>query len=328
MTDRLLTPEYLSAFCLRAFPERHQQAITAYEPIYSRQHEMTAFDLIWRSDEQHHSEALIGRRYVSTLSWWRAEDNGKAQREFTVSNWLKKQGFPAAAALVREFDVRGDVALFERLPGSNWARLQRPFAAVVMPHAREFARLLAHLHSLQPPETITEVAPAVSLPKALANLTALAERIDLPLLKQALQRIITQAFTLTESAPVLLHGDYHFSNVVLHESQISGIIDWEFCGLGDPRWDVANAYMQLVDFGAAGAAADFLDEYLQKSGREFDNSPLFNIVASLQQWAVSEWLVQQSKAGSLPDFALADDLVKQRDIHRQRARLSMQMLDR
>lgn len=327
MTDRLLTPEYLGALCLRKFPDWTQQYITHYEPIYSRQHEMVAFDLTWQAEGQKHTRALMGRRYVSTLSWWRAEDQGKAQREVTVSNWLKEQGFPAAQALTREFDAQGDVVLFERLPGYDWSKAGRSFPEVIGPRAREFARLLIRLHSLQPSETIIAVVPSVSLPKALANLTALGDRIALTRLKQIIERIMTPAFTLKEAIPVLLHGDYHFSNAVLHEDRISGIIDWEFCGLGDPRWDVANAYMQLVDFGAANAAAAFLDEYLQGSGRKFDQSPLFNIVASLQQWAVSEWLVQRYSQGTLPDFAMADDLVIQRDTHRQRAEMALHMLN-
>lgn len=52
-----------------------------------------------------------------------------------------------------------------------------------------------------------------------------------------------------------IHGDVKFDNVVVNESASGGtpvLVDWEFSGLGDPRWDVGSAvgellYIWLVD---------------------------------------------------------------------------------
>jgi aminoglycoside phosphotransferase (APT) family kinase protein len=322
-----LTPDDLAALCERTFPDRREQQLEAMMPINSRQHEVVAFQLRWKTAGGQRSEALIARRYISTISWWRPNDLGKAQREATVSRWLHEQGFPVPAVYAREIGVLGDVVLFALLAGHDWSVYRRSFRDVIHPLAGEFARLLAGLHSLNPPESVRSVVPTVTLPTALANLTALAQQIGLAELVEAVERTMTLAFNVPEAEPVLLHGDYHFSNALLYEGKIIGIVDWEYCALGDPRWDVANAYMQLVDFDAAKAAETFLETYLRHSGRQFEGPPVYNVVAPLQQWAISEWLVQQEADGHPLSFALAHDLIALRDVHRRRAQLAMRWLD-
>jgi aminoglycoside phosphotransferase (APT) family kinase protein len=322
-----LTQRELAALCLRAFPDRPYQRIEAVQPLASRQHQMVAFRLRWSTVDGEVEEPLIVRRYVSALSWWRPDDLGKAQREAAVVRWLHEQDFPVPQVYAREFGALGDVVLFSRLPGSDWSVTGLPFPETVRPYVGEFARLLARLHGLKPPEDVLSVAPTVTLPTALTNLMALALRMDQPDLTGAIERALTHAYDVPESERVLLHGDYHFSNALLDEGRISGIVDWEYCALGDPRWDVANAYTQLVDFDAASAADAFLSIYLQESGRIFSGPPLHTVVAPLQQWTISEWVVREQAEGHSLTFALAEDLVALRDVHRRRALSALGWLD-
>ncbi len=311
-----------------AFPDRPDQAVVEVRPLPSRQHEMVAFALNWMApggDLQR--EGLVVRRYVSTISWWRTEDRGKAQREVTVCRWLLEQGFPVPVVYAREFGPSGDMVLFSRLPSQEMSISGRHLRDIVEPYIAPFAVLLARLHSLTPPDAVRRVAPQVTLPSALANLMALAFQIKQDDLRQAVERTMMRAYDVQESSPVLVHGDYHFLNALLVDREISGIVDWEYCALGDPRWDVANTYMQLVDFGAAEAADRFLAIYLRESGREFAGPPVYNAAVPLQQWAIAEWLVQRSQEEATPGFALARDLITLRDVHRHRAQLAMQWLE-
>ncbi len=324
-----LSPENLAALCARAFPDRAGQRIDHVEPLPSRQHEVVAFELSWQGvDGSWQAESLIVRHYLSVLSWWRPDDRGKAQREATVCRWLRSQGFPAPTAYAREFGPLGDLVLFSRLPGESLAIGDRTLGEAVQPYIGAFARLLARLHSLHPPDAVRQVVPQVTLPAALANLMAVAYQVGQPELHAAAARAMQQAYDVQEVPPVLVHGDYHFLNALLGDGEIVGIVDWEYSAWGDPRWDVANTYMQLVDFDAAEAADHFLGIYLEHSGRQFDGPPLYHVVAPLQQWALSEWLVQHQAAGELPEFALAYDLVALRDEHRRRAEMAMDWLDR
>jgi aminoglycoside phosphotransferase (APT) family kinase protein len=44
-------------------------------------------------------------------------------------------------------------------------------------------------------------------------------------------------------APCLVHGDYRIGNCLIDGGRISGILDWELCSVGDPRFDLG--YMSL-----------------------------------------------------------------------------------
>lgn len=51
---------------------------------------------------------------------------------------------------------------------------------------------------------------------------------------------------LYENKPIkrentLIHGDYTLDNVLVSNNEISGIIDWGGCDIGDPRYDLAIA---------------------------------------------------------------------------------------
>lgn len=326
--DSTLDLEALSALCKRVFPDRPRQNVIEVERLPSRQHEMIAFELWWTPDESAMKhEKLVVRRYVSSLSWWRPDDKGKAQREATICRWLKHIGYPVPSVYAREFTPQGDIVLFERLPTADLGIGDRPLGEAVGPHIIPAAKLLAELHDLRPPDSVRQVVPTVTLASAVANLTAMTHQINQPALTGFIQRVMGRMYDVVEQPPVLLHGDFHFLNILTNTDDISGLIDWEYAAIGDPRWDVANAYMQLVDFGAAAAADRFLNTYLAHSGRLFEGPPLYNVVASLQQWAASEWLVQSHDTGQLRAFTLAQELSTLRDVHRRRAEMAMQWLD-
>lgn len=327
-TTTNLTPDFLAALCARTFPDRPNQQLAEITPLNSRQHEVVGFELWWYTAEGiTMCEALIVRRYVSQLSWWRADDRGKAQREVTVMSWLGEAGFPVPKVYTREFGALGDVVLFSRLPSDDIFLGARSLADTIRPYILPFAGALARLHSMVPSDEVRRVIPRVTLPSAMANLTALAAQIDDEELTAAVDQAMNQVFDVPETQPVVIHGDYHFHNALMHRGEISGIIDWEYSALGDPRWDVANVYVQLVDFGAADAADAFLNAYLEMTGQVFEGPPLYNVVAALQQWAMSEWMVRQEEQGNPLTFGLAESLVILRDVHRRRALQTLQLLD-
>jgi aminoglycoside phosphotransferase (APT) family kinase protein len=45
-----------------------------------------------------------------------------------------------------------------------------------------------------------------------------------------------------ESPPVWLHGDLHPGNLLIAHGQISGVIDWGLCGVGDGACDLLTAW--------------------------------------------------------------------------------------
>lgn len=326
-SNRTLSELYLKALCERTFPNRPRQQLADITPLNSRQHEMTTFELWWYTDSGiTKRQKFVARRYVSTLSWWRSDDLGKAQREATLVRWLQQEGFPVPEVFTREFTPNGDVTLFSHIDGYDLSSSTVSLVELISPYVAEVAQLLARLHMLTPTSEIESSLPRITLSYVLANLAALAAQIDVPELGEAIDKTMGRAFDIAEDDVVILHGDFHFLNILLQDQHIAGVVDWEYSALGDPRWDVANTYMQLVDFGAADAAATFLDVYTQETKRSFDGPPIYNVVAPLQQWTISEWLVQRQENEEEMSFKMAEEMIALRDVHRRRARMALSML--
>ena len=318
--------QYLADLCLRAFPHRQDQYVTAIEFMGAWQHEMTAFTLGWHENDNWPTEALIMRRFKSRLSWWRVDDDAKAQREATLMRWLRAAGLPVPHVHVMERGPIGDVLLERRLPGVIWFDLDRSFPRAVEPYVDDYARLLARAHSLEVPRAVRAVVPGVTLLSVLETLRGWAQHAQDDELLRIIHKVETQAVHITELEPCILHGDYHFANVLLDQGRISGIIDWEFAAYGDPRWDVVAAYQLLVEFEAAAAADRFLNVYLAESGRALEGPPLWDVVVQLQAWALSAWLRAEVIAGRHFGFRMAEVLGDQYEERQARVLAALALL--
>jgi aminoglycoside phosphotransferase (APT) family kinase protein len=308
MIDTAIDAQFLTDFCQRIFPHRDQQYVTAVNYMGAWQHEMTSFTLGWRDRHIWRTEPLILRRFKSRLSWWQVDDRLKARREATVMRWLHEEGVPVARVHGMDSPHEQDFLLQRRLPGSMWFDINRDFPQAVAPYIDEYARLLALVHSLEVPFAVQNVVPHVTLKSVLQTIRGWAERAEDKRLLQTISYVAEQAEQAIEVRPCILHGDYHFANVMLHEGGISGIIDWEFSAYGDPRWDVVAAYQLLIEFEAASAADRFLNVYIEESGRSFDGPPLWNVVIPLQAWALSAWLRAEVISGRTFGFRMAEVL--------------------
>ncbi len=69
--------------------------------------------------------------------------------------------------------------------------------------------------------------------------------------------------------PTLVHGDYGFHNLMLHEGELSAILDWEFAHVGDPAEDV-NYCRQFVEQHLPWE--EFLGIYTQAGGRPYSEA--------------------------------------------------------
>lgn len=308
MTDTPIEADYITDFCQRAFPHRLDQYVTAIQYMGAWQHEMTAFTLGWQDNGGWFTEPLILRRFKSRLSWWNVDDDKKPQREATVMRWLHDEEMPVARIHVIESGRHGDVLLQRRLPGVVWFDIDRNFPRAVAPYIDQYARLLAQLHNLEVPYAVQKVVPRITIHSVLRALRGWAEQAQDDNLLRTIDRVAAEADSAVEAEPRLVHGDYHFANVLLNEGRISGVIDWEFAAYGDPRWDVVAAYQLLVEFEAASAADRFLNVYLEESELTFNGPPLWNVVIPLQAWALSAWLRAEVIAGREFGFRMAEVL--------------------
>ncbi|MCB2100544.1 MAG: phosphotransferase family protein [Rhodobacterales bacterium] len=96
------------------------------------------------------------------------------------------------------------------------------------------------------------------------------------------------------AAPVLTHRDYRTGNVMLDQTGITGVLDWEFAAWGDPMedlgWFCARCWRFGVDgleAGGLGARADFYGGYASVAGRPVDDAAVryWEVMAHVR-WAV------------------------------------------
>jgi aminoglycoside phosphotransferase (APT) family kinase protein len=80
---------------------------------------------------------------------------------------------------------------------------------------------------------------------------------------------------------VVSHGDFRLGNLVVSESGLEYVLDWEFAHLSDPREDVAWPIVRAWRFGAdnhrlggVGEVGPYLERYSELTGRAIDEADL------------------------------------------------------
>ncbi|MBB6485800.1 phosphotransferase [Rhizobium lusitanum] len=83
------------------------------------------------------------------------------------------------------------------------------------------------------------VALEVLSPVTLGAIDILADEIDAPAAHDLWQRACATAH---RGPPVWLHGDLKADNLIAEGGQLTGVIDWGLCAVGDPAADYAAAW--------------------------------------------------------------------------------------
>ena len=207
--------------------------------------------------------------------------------------------------------------VMERLPGVAAGHKVARDAALVPDRqrlARELAVNLARIHALTPASA------------------------DLPFLKTTLARDNVARYrayldTLRESHPVLewglrwcesyapaheeitfIHRDYRTGNYLVADGKITGVLDWEFVGFGNPLEDVGWLFAKCWRFGqhhypvgGVAPADDFLREYEAASGRRVDSEALayWQVMAHVRWAVIALQQRERHRSGIEPSLELA-----------------------
>ena len=128
---------------------------------------------------------------------------------------------------------------------------------------------MARLHTIKPPNNDLAFLPPPASNPALATITAYRSYLDAldasaPVLEWGLRWCELNSPAV---APIcLLHRDYRTGNYMIHDGALSGLLDWEFTGWGDPREDIGWFTARCWRFAApqreAGGVGD-IDDFLR-----------------------------------------------------------------
>ena len=77
--------------------------------------------------------------------------------------------------------------------------------------------------------------------------------------------------------PVFIHRDYHPTNILWRQGQVSAVVDWVNACAGPTSVDIAHCRANLTFMYGADVAQKFLDLYTQIAGPDFEFQPYFEI---------------------------------------------------
>jgi aminoglycoside phosphotransferase (APT) family kinase protein len=215
--------------------------------------------------------------------------------------------FAAGVTVPEPLFVSADSAIFgkpffvmRRAAGTAAAhRITRdPALDPVLPEVAErLGRELALIHMIRPPRTDLDFLTPYEESGPGRQIAAFRGYLDThpsprPVLEWGIRWLETHA--PAPAAPVLCHHDFRTGNYLLDDGRLTGILDWEFAGWGDPYEDIGwfcstGWRFARLDREAGGIAdrAPFYRGYESESGLAIDPDRVrfWEVLASVR-WAV------------------------------------------
>lgn len=206
--------------------------------------------------------------------------NQRAQVEFKTLQMLQQHDVPVPAPLY--LDAEGAVLGMPTIVTSFVTGQQRFALADPLQAARELAEVLLKIHTV--PITASE---KVWLEDANHEVfwfrhsgvipEYLKQHPDGLLVWERVEQLLPQ---WQPTLSTFVHTDYWIGQVLWQDGRIAAVLDWEEAGYGDPGYDLAYCYLDLV-LGPMGRSA--ADELLRVYAGETER-PIANL--DLWRWAV------------------------------------------
>jgi aminoglycoside phosphotransferase (APT) family kinase protein len=246
-----------------------------------------------RPDSTH--EVFVVKNYSENHGHVFGQDaTTRASLEHNILTFLCSNGIPCPEPGF--VDLQGTilgspVLITKHLPGAQI--MAHPANPLWAEQASTIAKLLARIHMLPCPDSLTAI-----LPNATTLATLFLQHGTVPDYMQAypggvsIWQIIHQELPkLQTTDPVLVHGDYWSGNFLWEQSRVTGILDWENGAYGEPGFDLANCRMEMIIDGMDDAAATFLRTYESITGKTVRNLGLCELaVAAQPMWQRAPFL--------------------------------------
>ncbi|MFD9391087.1 phosphotransferase family protein [Streptomyces sp. NPDC060000] len=187
-------------------------------------------------------------------------------------------------------------------------------ATQVRARALDAARMLAHLHRVDPRRTALAVEPVVTLGAEIDRWTRAFTTVpgDLRAGHEAVGERL-RATMPPAMMPVITHGDYRLGNTLCDADSVNAVIDWEIWALGDPRVDITwltfftdearhPASPSEEPTGMPGKA-ELIDAYQEARGKQLSDLAWFEALTKYKESAATALLIKRArKSGGLTDM--------------------------
>jgi len=198
---------------------------------------------------------LDGRRGVLRLPPPGARIAGPADipRQARIMAALSAQGLPVPAVIATSYDPVVDGRPFVLMEAVQGDRVEQAIDAGNTPLqlAAGAVDVLRRLQAVPRENTGIGGEDPMPLEGEIARWTWLMERAPAELTGQAprLAQLLIDRKPLPRS-PVLVHGDYHLSNMLFDRRRVAAVVDWEIAQLGQPLLDVCCISLSHVSADA------------------------------------------------------------------------------
>src|SRR5258706_6729293 len=224
---------------------------------------------------------------------WLCEDRALIGRQFFVMR--RVSGIAAGHLLVKDSRHGGDrVQLTQRLGAE-----------------------LARIHTIRPPCADLHFLPESAQTPALDAIQRLRRHLDeqttpRPALEWGLRWLERHA--PPRETIVLCHRDFRTGNYMVDEHGLTGVLDWEFAGWGDPCEDIGWFCAKCWRFGAnhceaggIGSREDFYRGYERACGRSLDRARIayWEVMAHMNWASIAIQQAQRHLSGEEVSLLLA-----------------------
>ena len=186
---------------------------------------------------------------------------------------------PRVLHVLHEADQIGDGFLMSMVQGETIARpilRNDEYASARSILSSQCGAALADIHSID----LSTAPPELQTSDGLAQIAQYEEiyrAFDTPrpvfeLTLQWLKENAPKPF-----APVLVHGDFRLGNLMIDETGLVAVLDWELAHIGDPREDIAWLCVNSWRFGQSanrvggfGQLSELLETYNSQSGENIE----------------------------------------------------------
>jgi aminoglycoside phosphotransferase (APT) family kinase protein len=183
--------------------------------------------------------------------------------------------------------------------------------------ARALGRELAHIHTIRPPRTdLAFLGDPPDDPCAafIAGQHAALDRqrMPRPALEWGLRALHRE--TLPPAGAVLCHNDFRTGNIMLDETGVTAVLDWEFAGWGDPHadlgwlcagcWRFGNVSQEA---GGIGPRAALYEGYAEVAGHPPEHARVlwWELAAHIRWATIALDQAERHLSGVEPNLELA-----------------------
>ncbi len=212
-------------------------------------------------------------------------EGGMAKRtQARLQGLAFRHGLPVAevVAVLEPGDGLGEGFLMRRIDGEalapRWLK-QPQFAAARAALTGQCATVLARLHAIPLAEAADLALPGGRTAEQHARMTALYRSfgVDSPVFDLAFAWLAERCGDAAPTA--IVHGDFRSGNIIVDETGLAAVLDWELAHLGegaeDLGWLCVNAWrfgQWQRPVGGFGERAALYDAYAEAGGQRVDRA--------------------------------------------------------